>query len=447
MGARGASESALPFMSRFNAILLLAAALAFVSPAFSADPPTSTTTRARIIGPQPAAPESDSEPPKWTQEEIDPATGLSRSTVVRPLREFPQAPGANPPPAGPATTPVIPPPAASAPARTPSGTPHAHIALILPIDSPALGALAQAVRDGFAAAVKVGSKDAPPVEVMNVPDEGAALLDACRQAQADGAILVIAAITRDGATALARSDCPRQPVLALNEPQNILPQDLPQNLFTVSLSIEHEARQVALMALDDGRRSAIVIGSSSPLARRVQDAFEREWQRAAGEVRHVAWSGNPDDGPALRDRLEATRGDMVFLALDPADARAVRPYVPAVFPAYATSLSVNPRAEAIVNLDLQGVRYVEMPWFVQPDHPAVMVYPPPAAPMSVDQERLYAFGIDAYRLALHMLRGDARKSPLDGVTGRITLEAGNAFERILSPAEIDGGHVIPVRGP
>jgi len=436
-------------MSRLNAILLLAAAFAIVPPAFSDDAGSSTTTRARIVGPQPAQssqqpqPPAQPEAPKWTEEEIDPATGLSRSTVVRPLRSLPEMPGAKPPGTGPATTPY----ATPAPPRAPTGTPHPHIALILPIDSPALGKLAEAVRDGFASAVKVGGKDAPAVEVMGVPDEGAALLNACRQAQANGAILVIGAITRDGATALAKSDCPRQPVLALNEPQNILGPDLPQNLYTVSLSIEHEARQVALMAVADGRRAAIVIGGPSPLARRVQDAFEREWQRAAGELRHVAYSGNPDELPALRDRLDATRGDMVFLALEPADARAVRPYIPATFAVYATSLSVNPRAEAIVNLDLQGLRYVEMPWFVQPDHPAVMVYPPPAAPLSVDQERLYAFGIDAFRLALHMLRGGARREPLDGVTGRITLESGNAFERTLTPAEIDGGHVIPVRAP
>jgi len=31
-----------------------------------------------------------------------------------------------------------------------------------------------------------------------------------------------------------------------------------------------------------------------------------------------------------------------------------------------------------------------MPWFVQPDHAAVMIYPPPRTPMSVEQERLYA---------------------------------------------------------
>jgi len=202
---------------------------------------------------------------------------------------------------------------------------------------------------------------------------------------------------------------------------------------------------VALMAVADGRRSAIVISSASPIARRAQDAFEREWSRAAGEVRRLSYSGNPEDAPALRVQLEAMPGDMAFLALEAADARAVRPYVSATLPVYATSLSVNPRAESIVNLDLQGVRYVEMPWFVQPDHPAVMVYPQPAAPMSAEQERLYAFGIDAFRLALHLLRGDARRAPLDGVTGRIALESGNAFTRALTPAEVDGGKVIPLR--
>ena len=55
----------------------------------------------------------------------------------------------------------------------------------------------------------------------------------------------------------------------------------------------------------------------------------------------------------------------------------MRPCVSGMLPVYATSMSVNPRAEAIVNVDLQGVRYVEMPWFIQPDHPAVMIYPSP----------------------------------------------------------------------
>jgi len=364
-------------------------------------------------------------------EDIDPATGLSRSTVVHPLRELPSPSNAQPRP--------VP--------GTPSPRSSGHIALILPTASASLGRLAESLREGFAAAVQVAGKSGPPVDLIAVDNEGTALVSACAQAQASGAILVIGAITRDGANALAASECARQPVLELNEPQGIAPQDLPPNLYTISLSIEQEARQVALMAVADGRRSAIVIASSTPLGKRVEEAFEREWSRAAGEVQRMPFEGDPDDAMKLRATLENSKADMAFIALEPAQARAIRPYIPATLPLYATSLSVNPRAETLVNLDLQGLRYVEMPWFIQPDHPAVMAYPQPATPMGVDQERLYAFGIDAYRVALHLLRGEARKAPLDGVTGRITLGPGNAFERALTPAEVDGGHVIPLRSP
>jgi hypothetical protein len=33
------------------------------------------------------------------------------------------------------------------------------------------------------------------------------------------------------------------------------------------------------------------------------------------------------------------------------------------------------------------------------------------------------------------------------VTGKITLESGNAFTRTMIPAEVDGGRVIPMRSP
>jgi outer membrane PBP1 activator LpoA protein len=94
-------------------------------------------------------------------------------------------------------------------------------------------------------------------------------------------------------------------------------------------------------------------------------------------------------------------------------------------------------------VDLQGVRYVEMPWFTQPDHPAVIIDPQPKVALPVEQERLYAFGIDAFRIAMVLLRGD-RKAPLDGVTARIQLE-GNHFARTMNAAEVDGGKVIPLR--
>jgi outer membrane PBP1 activator LpoA protein len=379
-----------------------------VSPAFSADAQPGTTYLSQALTPR--------------DDEIDPATGLARSTVVRPLRDV---------------APVPDPQRIAAP-------PKPHIALILPTTSPALGRLANAVRQGFTAAAEVDGKEAPSVTLVAIEAEGPALLEACRNAQA--AVLVVGGITRDGASSLVRSDCPRQPVLALNEPQAAAP-DMPINLYTFSLSLEHEARQVALLAVAEGWHSAVVITSGSPLARRVQEAFEREWTRAAGQIAgRLTFTGGAEDAPLVRERMASVRdADMVFMALDQPEARAVRPYVSGMLPLYGTSMSVNPRAEAIVNLDLQGLRYVEMPWFVQPDHPAVMVYPVPRG-MSVEEERLYAFGIDAYRISRQLLRGDKR-APLDGVTGKLTLEPPTHFARTLTPAEVDGGRVIPLRAP
>lgn len=386
-------------MSRFTAILLVAFAT-LASPAFSADPPPGTTT--------------------FREDDIDPATGLSRSSVVRPLID---------------AAPVPDPRQIARPIAT-----RPHVALILPTASPTLGRLAEAVRAGFMAAAEVSGREGVPVTVTAVDNEADALVEACRNSRAAGALLVVGGFTRDGANMLATSDCARQPVLALNE----LRGELPPGVYSVSLSLENEARQAALLAVADGLRSAIVVGTNTPLSRRVQEAFEREWTRAAGELRRIVFSGIAEEAVLVRERVAGMRGDMVFFALDQVEARAVRPYVSGMLPIYATSLSVNPRAEAIVNVDLQGVRYLEMPWFVHPDHPAVMVYPPPKGAMSVEHERLYAFGIDAFRLAVLLTRDNPAKATLDGVTGRIAAEGGY-FVRSLAPAEVDGGRVIPVR--
>ena len=391
---------------RFRALFLFLAALT-ASPAFSADPPPGTTT----------------------PDDIDPATGLARSSVTRPLTDAPQAPDARRAPAAPGQPPQ--------PSRP-------HVALILPTKSPALGTLAENVRQGFAAAAQAAGREAPPVTITELDNEQAALVDACRTAQDTGALLIVGGMTRDGAALLATSGCAQSPTLLLNEPPPGT--QLPANVFSVSLSLEQEARQVALLAVAEGRHIAVVIHSPSPLSRRVQEAFEREWTRAAGEVRgRLMFSGTAEDAPVVRERLAGVNADMVFMALDPPEARAVRTYISGMLPVYATSMSINPRAEAIVNVDLQGVRYVEMPWFIQPDHPAVMIYPPAKPGISVEHERLYAFGIDALRIGMVLLKGD-RTAPIDGVTGRITLE-NHHFSRALGAAEVDGGRVIPLRAP
>ena len=91
--------------------------------------------------------------------------------------------------------------------------------------------------------------------------------------------------------------------------------------------------------------------------------------------------------------------DFIFAALDSEQLRQVRAALGMTLPAYGTS-SVNPgRGEGISVAELDGVHMLDLPWQVQPDHPAAMAYPrralDPSTSPAPDMDRLYALGIDA----------------------------------------------------
>lgn len=316
-----------------------------------------------------------------------------------------------------------------------------HIAIFLPTESESLGALAASFREGFAAAVDAAGRDGLPVHVIDQPDDLVSSSD-CERSREAGAVLIVAGLTRAGAASLATGPCVRRPALSLNDPG---PGPLPPMLTALSLSAEAEARQAAALAIAEGAQSLAVIAGPSALEGRLATTVERAWTQAGGEATRIAFAGSADEAPALHERLAKLGATAVFLALDSTAARAARPYISGALPVYATSHSINARADPSVNVDLEGVRYVDMPWFVQPDHPAVMAYPAPVTTLPPEQERLYALGIDAYRVGLVVARGEPGESVIDGVTGSLRVARDRRVERTLVPARMDAGRSVPIR--
>lgn len=319
-----------------------------------------------------------------------------------------------------------------------------HVALILPTQSKTFGKLADAVQSGFIAAAKAAGLEALPYRIYAVDDDNAALAREARRALNEAALLIVGGITRDGALVLAR-EVSLIPVLALNAPA-LAEADLPDRFHFISLSIDAEARLAARRAGEEGLKRVVVASSGAPLARRIQESFEREWVRRGGEIAsRIVVSGELAEGARIAADFEKAQADSVFLVAETRIARGARPFFPQGLPVYTTSYTVDPRAGPLENLDLDGVRFMEMPWFVEADHPAVMAYEKPAELLPIDFERLYALGIDAWRLATAVAKSKAGAKaafePLDGVTGRITLE-GKQFTRSLLPAELRDGRVV-----
>jgi outer membrane PBP1 activator LpoA protein len=134
---------------------------------------------------------------------------------------------------------------------------------------------------------------------------------------------------------------------------------------------------------------------------------------------------------------------MIFIAADLPTARMARPFLDTQLPTYATSQLWSGPIDPNANIDLNGTRLLDMPWLLEPDHPAVMVFPRSQPVLAPENERLYAFGIDAYRLAeLALERGIQPGLSLDGVTGRITLERSNWLVREPIPARVWQGQLV-----
>jgi uncharacterized protein len=251
------------------------------------------------------------------------------------------------------------------------------------------------------------------------------------------------------------------PTLALNATADPTRADA-NNYFQLSLAVEWDARLAAQSIAQDGFRSVTIIHDMSGLSKRMQDSFEREWARVGGSVtQRIAYSGSLADAPRVRKGFAKTEGsarsEAVFLAANMQHARAVRPYVPQGMPVFATAYSFDPKAGPLDNIDLDTVRFLEMPWFAEPDHIAVMAYARPATPLPADFERLYALGIDAWRVVFQLLttpnspinstsafRSARGFPPIDGVTGKITLD-GNQFVRGLAQMEIRDGRRVLIK--
>jgi len=311
----------------------------------------------------------------------------------------------------------------------------------LPLKSASFGPAAEAVRQGAVAASGIRIPVALPLQVYPTGDQVEDIVSAYQQALQAGAKIVIGPLTRNAVTALAKSGLITVPTLALNYPEGEAV--LPENFYLFGLTAEGEARQAARRAFNDGRRTALTVTANTPLAKRVQQAFADAWRRLGGKlVAQASFSPERAHFPAVRDMVIRHRTDMIFLAADANLARIVRPYLDANTPTYATSMVFGGNQEIGRNVDLNGVLFAEMPWLLVPDHPAVMVYRR-AENFSIEQERLYALGIDAFRIATVMAQNPQRGEDrvLDGVTGQISL-ADHQFQREMAVAQFREGTAV-----
>jgi outer membrane PBP1 activator LpoA protein len=352
-----------------------------------------------------------------------------------------------------------------------------HVALLLPFHGPFANA-ASAIRDGFLSAwyAHPTSANRPVVSVYSV--DAATVNSVYDRAVSNGADLIVGPLEKSTVEALiARTDLPVR-TLALNVADDFGvagSEDDPIDaalFFQFGLTPEDEAAAAAEKAWADGHSRVVAMGPESPWGTRVVTAFSARWQELGGVLLTQATYGDTETAysravkqalnvdlsearaAALRRALNRTIGfeprrrtdvEVVFLAGFPLGARQVLPQLryfrAESVPVYSTSHVYSGRANPAADLDLDGLRFGDMPWlFAAADNDTFNMFNENWPERAAGSGRLFAFGLDAYRILPYLAR--MRHQPglrIPGATGVLHMDDRGRVIRALAWARFSGG--------
>jgi outer membrane PBP1 activator LpoA protein len=314
------------------------------------------------------------------------------------------------------------------------------IALVLPLDAPAYARAADAVRAGFMAAAEAAGAASRCIVIGHGADSVIAAFDAARD---KGVSVIVGPLVRDDLKTIAIAGGDWPVTIALNQLDD--GSALPPNMYSLALAVESDARVLARRAWADGARKVDVVEGDGPLVHRLAGAFAAEWIAQGGAAPDV-FDVQPsrESLTDLRKSLLRATPDAVLLAVDVQNAALVKPFLPNVA-VYASSL-VFERPLAAAAHDLDDIRIVEIPWILTPDAPELALLPRreyggPAL------NRLYALGLDAFRVAHVFLAGTPRAFDMEGAIGHLTLDERHQFQRDGRMGIYRDGQVVPLDGP
>jgi outer membrane PBP1 activator LpoA protein len=323
-----------------------------------------------------------------------------------------------------------------APVPTPARDP-VPLALVLPLESPLYGRAAEAVKAGFAAAA---ANSRTRFDVIAHGDGDVAV--AFAKARESGARVVVGPLVRDDLKAIAAAGGDLPWTIALNQLDE--GSALPARIYTLALAVESEGVQLARSAQADGARSVVIIGGDNPLQKRFAGSFAGEWILLGGAAPVTfRFDRAPDMLALLRREFAKIAPDAVLLALSAQDAALAKPYLGHVL-TYTTS-QVNDRQARDSLRDLDDVRFVELPWLADPSAAAfARVARPDYGNATLD--RLYALGVDAFRVAQAFADGAPTTLEFDGATGHLALDRSRQFVRTGTLLQFRDGEIAPAGG-
>lgn len=250
----------------------------------------------------------------------------------------------------------------------------------------------------------------------------------------------------------------------------------PKALYYFGLAGEDEAAQIARFALQSGLKRVALLLPAGEWGQRIGQQLLQTVATHGGTVLATGvYQGNGDYNKVVHDlldvqaselrhgRLERLLGstlgflprrrpdiDALLIIANTAQAAQLVPaahyYYARGVPMFATS-HINSQLTVAAANDLAGVLFVDMPWIADPNQPLRQRVA--AAWQNVDERylRLYALGIDAWRLSQHLpLLAQSPEATIEGATGLLALDQQRRIHRELAWMIFRNGRAERIQG-
>lgn len=343
-------------------------------------------------------------------------------------------------------------------AEIPTGP--ATIAVILPQHGK-LSAAGTAIQRGILAAWYQARENNLPAPSLQFFDSSRSDFLATYDAAVEsGAQLIIGPLEKENLRLLQQRGKLPVATLALNYPDADTTQT--SGLFYFGLAGEDEAIQIAVSAARGGLRRAAILYPDADWGQRIAKQFEQTLQEQGGRVQaRSSYQSSGDYSDVVRRLLDAgaseqrharlerllgaklafqprRRQDIDFLFFIANTAQAIQ-LAPSVQYHYGNGLvtlatsHVNSQANANSSGDLDGIRFLEMPWLIDNESPLRVSVASTWQDVDERYMRLYALGIDALRVSQQLTVLRAGNGPqIEGATGLLSMDAANKVHRQLS---------------
>ena len=329
---------------------------------------------------------------------------------------------------------------------------NGQIALILPFSSETYYPAADAIERGFMAA-QYAEKGAGEVKIYASHGDRNEIVSLYTQALSEGAHYVVGPLTRDEVSTLA-ADRIQVPTLTLNYPETqaadgaSLPRKAIPNLYSYGLSADAEAAQVVKYARDLGMQTATVVMSDDVLASRIAKSFSDAWIADGGQIRLTLSIADANSLNAIKSEIAGNPADMIFLSANAESARTIRPYLDIATPTFAISHIYSGIWENPDDQPLAAIRFADMPWLLESSNPEFAGYELAAVDLPPgEMQRWFALGADAYKLLVLLSTKHRLPTSIDGLSGKIRVNASGEISRELSIGRFGKNGVLLEKSP